>query len=365
MPSIPNPRVVYAKIPTGYPVPGEHLVYDAASTIDLDSIPLNGGFLTKTLVLSPEPYLRERMRDKSTDSYSTTMTLGFPVVGTGVVVVLRSEDPQINVGDHMVGYTPWEAYTVQPYKRIQFKAEEWGPWTFDMDSFALQVVQNPGNAIRWPTFCGALGTPGLTAFAGFEEFANAKPGETIFVSSAASGVGQMVVQLAKLRGLKVIGSAGSPDKVEFLKELGVDVAFNYKTTKTEDVLSQHGLINIYWDNVGGETLESAIKYSTHLGRIILCGSISEYNISFSERYGIRNTSEIWKRRITVHGLLVTDLAAKLGKRFYQEVPPLVAQGKIKAIEHVTRGLENAPQAFVDMLKAGGTLGKPVIVVAEE
>ncbi|KAF8585230.1 NAD(P)-binding protein [Ramaria rubella] len=365
MAPIPNPRVVYSKIPVGHPVPGQDLVYDDSPTIDLDNVPLNGGFLTKTLVLSPEPYMRERMRDRSIDSYSTTMRLGFPVTSSGVVVVLRSEDPKVKPGDRMVGYTTWEAYTVQPYPRDEFKPKEWAPGTVDADSFELQVVANPGNAIRWPTFCGALGMPGLTAFVGFEEYTNAKEGETIFVSSAMSGVGQVVVQLAKTRGLKVIASAGSAEKVEFLKKLGADVAFNYKEIKSEDVLREHGLINIYWDNVGSETLETAIRHSAINGRLILCGSISEYNISYEQRYGIRNMSEIWKRRLTVHGLLVTDHFASYIKRFYAEMPPLVAQGKIQAFEHITRGLENAPQAFVNMLKESGTFGKPVVVLADE
>ncbi|KAF8574401.1 NAD(P)-binding protein [Ramaria rubella] len=365
MAPIPNPRVLYAKIPVGTPVIGQDLVYDDKQTIDLENVPLNGGYLTKTLILSPEPYMRERMRDRSIDSYGTTMQLGIPVVSMAVVVVQRSEDPKVQVGEHMVGLSTWEAYTVQPYPRIEFKREEWGPWTFNMDSFALQAVPNPGNAIPWSNFCSVLGTPGLTAFVGFETYAHAKAGETIFVSSAASGVGQMVVQLAKMRGLKVIASTGSAEKVEFLKKLGVDTAFNYKETKTEDVLSKHPLIDIYWDNVGGETLETAIRHSALNGRIICCGSIPEYNIPYEERYGIRNMSEIWKRRLTVNGFLVSDLVESLIGRFFTEIPPLVAQGKIQVLEHVIRGLEGAPQALLDLLTEGGLFGKPIIVVADE
>ncbi|KAF8587440.1 NAD(P)-binding protein [Ramaria rubella] len=374
MAPVPNPRVLYAKIPVGVPIIGQDLVYDDIPTIDLDKVPLNGGYLTKTLVLSPAPYMRERMRDRSIDSYSTIMQLGIPVVSIAVVVVLRSEDPKVKAGDHMVGHSTWEAYTVQPYPQIEFKPEEWGPWTFNMDSVALQVVPNPGNAIPWTNFCSVLGTPGLTAFVGFETHARAQAGETIYVSSAASGVGQMVVQLAKARGLKVIASTGSPRKVEFLKKLGADVAFNYKETTVDEVLSKHGLINIYWDNVGGETLETAIRHTALNGRIILsirvqnfqsCGSISEYNIPFEKRYGIQNMSEIWKRRLTVSGFLVPDLAVSLAGRFFTEIPLLVAQGKIQVFEHFTRGLENAAQVFVDLLEEGGTLGKPLIVVADE
>ncbi|KAF8583186.1 alcohol dehydrogenase [Ramaria rubella] len=335
------------------PVPNPHLVYDDIPTIDLDKVPLNGGYLTKTLVLSPAPYMRECMRDRSIDSYSTTMQLGIPVISIAVVVILRSEDPKVKVGDHMVGHSTWEAYTMQPYPQIKFKPEEWGPWTFNMDSVALQVIPNPGNAIPWTNFCSVLRTPSLTAFVGFETHGRAQAGETIYVSSAASGVGQMIVQLAKARGLK------------FLKKLGVDVAFNYKETTVDEVLSKHGLINIYWDNVGGETLETAIRHTALNGRIISCGSISEYNIPFEKRYGIQNMSEIWKCHLTVSGFLVPDLAVSLAGRFFTEISLLVAQGKIQVFEHFTQGLENTAQVFVDLLKEGGTLGKPLIVVVDE
>ena len=165
----------------------------------------------------------------------------------------------------------WEAYTVQPYieGRVRFDPKEWTPWTFDMDRLALQTVQNPG--IPWPSFINILGTSGLTAFVGFEAFASAQPGEKMYISAAAGSVGSMVVQFAKLRGLEVIGSAGSDEKVKWLtEELGIDHAFNYKRINPTEALKKYGPINIYWDNVGGETLEAAIEHSAYKGRIIVC-----------------------------------------------------------------------------------------------
>ncbi|KAJ6523331.1 hypothetical protein B0H19DRAFT_1201862 [Mycena capillaripes] len=363
-----NPRVVFAKRPgTGIPVPGEHVVFERSHSIDLDSVPLNGGFLTKTLMLSPEPFMRERMRDLSVASYSTHAVLGEPLVSFGLVVVLRSEKEGINVGDHLYGLTTWEAYTVQPYVegRAKYNAAEAPDYTFDVDALSLQVVPDPKGAFPWTRYFTVLGAPGLTAFCGFEGCADAKPGETIYVSSGASAVGIVVIQLAKAKGLKVIASAGADSKVEYMRSLGADVPFNYKTTPIAEVLKEHGPLDLYWDNVGGETVETAIEYSRLHARLIMCGSISEYTVAPEKRYGIKNTSMIFKKRLRIEGFLVPDLAPRLAPRFYAEMPTLVAEGRITAKEHITEGLENGPEALAAVLKEGGNeaAGKPVILVA--
>ncbi|KAJ7432400.1 hypothetical protein FB451DRAFT_1111698 [Mycena latifolia] len=365
---ISNPRIVFAQRPgDGLPVTGRHIVLDDTRFIDLDGVSLNGGFLTKTLVLSLEPAMRERMRDPKVPSYTTTAIVGAPFVGFGLVVVLRSEKEGINVGDHMFGMTLFEAYTVQPYieGRVNYNPEEWPAGTFDMDSLALQTVPDPQGAFSWTRYCSILGIPGLSAFAGFEAYANAREGETIFVSSGASGVGSMVIQLAKSKGMTVIASAGTDDKIDYMKSLGADVAFNYNTTLVSDVLREYQPLHLYWDNVGGSTLEAAIDHLTVHGRIIICGSSSEYNVAYNDRYGIKNTSSIFKKRLQVQGFLVADLAAKMAPRFFAEVPALVAQGKLTCREHITKGIEHGPAAFVDMLKQGTVVGKPLLVVAED
>ncbi|KAJ6632166.1 hypothetical protein B0H10DRAFT_2159584 [Mycena sp. CBHHK59/15] len=339
-----NPRVVFAKRPgTGFPVPGEHVVFERSHSIDLDSIPLNGGFLTKTLMLSPEPFMRERMRDLSVASYSTHAVLGDPMVSFGLVI------------DHLYGLTTWEAYTVQPY-----------------------IVADPKGAFPWTRYFTVLGAPGLTAFCGFEGCADAKKGETIYVSSGASAVGTYVLSIAQIH-LKVIASAGADSKVEYMRSLGADVPFNYKTTSVSEVLKEHGPLDIYWDNVGGKTVETAIEYSRLHARLVtsrssfltsslqMCGSISEYTIAPEERYGIKNTNMIFKKRLRIEGFLVPDLAPRLAPRFYAEMPALVAEGKITAKEHIIEGLENGPAALVDVLRQGGNdaAGKPVILVASD
>ncbi|KAK6980565.1 hypothetical protein R3P38DRAFT_2579786 [Favolaschia claudopus] len=277
----PNP---HAKIPSeNFLVDGEHILYDDTPTIDLDQ-DLKGGFLTKTLPLSPEPYMRERMRDSSIASYSSPMKIGQPIVGTGLVVVLRSEKEGVKAGDYMLGYTPWEAYTLQPYvdARVDFKG--FPSYTFDMDLLALQTVPSP-IGFPWQLYCSCLGVPGFAAFVGLDKFGDVEAGKTIYVSSGASGLGSVVIQLAKNKGLKVIGSASSDEKVAFMRSIGADVAFNYKKSSVQQELKNHGPIDVYFDNVGGEQLEAAIDNMNLQGRIIACGAISEYNRDFAVATG--------------------------------------------------------------------------------
>ncbi|KAF9003873.1 hypothetical protein BDQ17DRAFT_1424846 [Cyathus striatus] len=358
----PNPRVVFVKRPAPHqlPVVGEHIAIDKSKTIDIDNVPLNGGFLTKTLILSPEPAMRERMRDPSIVSYTTTFELGGPILGFGVVTVLRSEKEGVNVGDYMYGLTVWEAYTVQPYVdgRVQFKPDEWAPETFDMDSLALQTVPNPNGMYPLSKYASVMGTPGLTAFVGFEGIIQGKEGETLFVSSGASGVGAMIIQLAKLKGMKVIASAGSDVKVAYMKSLGADAPFNYKKESYESVLAKHGPINAFWDNVGAEALDAALGALTPLGRVAVCGTSGP--ILFPNAY------LIMKKRLSIKGFIVPEYIPQFIGRFFAEVPALMAQGKIRSEEAVVKGIENAPKAIADMLGSGHeTVGKPVVVVAED
>lgn len=153
------------------------------------------------------------------------------------------------------------------------------------DPSAFRVIENKEN-LPWTAYLGVLGMPGKTADFGWREFSNAKEGDIAFVTAGAGPVGQLVIQLAKLEGLKVIASAGSDEKVEYLKTLGADVVFNYKTNKTTDVLAKEGPIDVFWDNVGGETLEAAIENAAVGARFIECGMISVYNAT-GEPYNVK------------------------------------------------------------------------------
>lgn len=174
----------------------------------------------------------------------------------------------------------------------------------------------------------------------------------------------MVIQLAKLDGLKVIASAGTDEKVREAREAGADIVFNYHQTDTAEVLQKEGPLNIYWDNVGGPTLDAALAATTEHGRILVCGMISEYNKKDGSNF--KNLWTIFGRSLHIHGFLVFDLASrsKWQEEFYREIPKKLAKGEIKHREDITKGLENGGQALLDV-QQGKNYGKKVIVVAEE
>lgn len=330
----------------GYPVPGETIVYDTKEEIDLDA-PLEGAILVKAIFLGVDPYLRGRMRapEPNSKSYSSAFEIGKPLVNFGVAVVLRSENDKFKVGDHVYGPILYQTYAT--YKNTSF----------------LRVLPNV-EGLPWSVYTGIAGMAGQTAYIGWKLFSKAKKGETVFVSTAAGPVGSAVVQLAKSQGLKVVASAGSDEKVAFAKKIGADVAFNYKTQKTLDVLT--GLedgIDIFWDNVGGETLEAALEALNPHGRVINCGSISVYNSEPSKRYGVKNLFHIVTKRITMQGFIVSE-HADLFEEFYAEFPKKLASGEIQYTEHRYEGLEQAGQAIVDVQK-GDNKAKAVIVVSNE
>jgi len=318
-------------------------VYDTSQTIDLESVSLDGGVVVKILVLSIDPYLRGRMRAPSIKSYSPPFTLGEPIVNFGVGLVLRSESSSIKPGDHLYGHFPFQQYVVVK------------------DTSSLRVLKNE-EKLPWSLYVGVCGMPGQTAYHAWKEFAHPKQGDVVFVTAASGPVGATVVQLAKADGLKVIASAGSEEKVAFVNSIGADVAFNYKTQKTAEVLEKEGPINIYWDNVGGETFEAAIDAAAVGARFIECGMISGYN--GSAPYPVKNLRLIVGKELQISGFIVHNLHYKYLEAFYREVPSMVARGEIKYLEDITQGLENAGEAILDV-QTGKNKGKSVILVAEE
>ncbi|TRM57886.1 hypothetical protein BD626DRAFT_204604 [Schizophyllum amplum] len=368
MAPIPNPRVVFAKpVPQGaWPIVGEHLVYDGTPTIDLDTVPLNGGFLTKALYLSPEPYIRERMRDEHIASYSSPMIAGAPMVSACILKVLRSEKEGFKAGDLLYGMSHWELYTVQPYMeaRRKWNQADWPAWTANIDDIGNpNQVPDPNGAFPLYKYCSVAGAPGMTAYASFKKYADAKKGETIFVSAGASAVGSMVIQLAKLSGMKVIASAGSDSKVEYMRSLGCDVPFNYKTTSYKEILPKHGPIDVYYDNVGAEALDAALENMARFGRLIICGQVAEYNTAPEDRYGIKNSSMMYKLCLSMYGFLTPFIAADYAAKFYEDVPKMVVEGQIKSEERIYEGLESAPEAFVEMLRGGWDVAGGKVVVS--
>lgn len=349
MAPVRNARVIFNEIPAPntYPQPGKTTVYNDSQTIDPDTVPLNGGFLVKVLVLSIDPYMRGRMREPHIKSYAPPYLVGEPLTNFAVGRVLRSEHSAVKAGDHIYGYMPFQEYAVFA-----------DPAYLGSDVF--RVLENK-ERLPWSAYVGVCGMPGSTAHHAWHEFANAKPGETAFVTSAAGPVGATVVQLAKAGGLKVIASAGSDEKVAFVKSLGADVVLNYKTDDMRAVLAREGGIDIFWDNVGGQTLEAAVDAAHRFARFIECGMISVYN---AEPYAPKNLPLIIGKEIKISGFIVRSLYHKYRDEFYKEIPPLVAAGKIKYTEDRSVGLEATGEAVVAVQKGTNT-GKKVIIVAEE
>ena len=209
---------------------------------------------------------------------------------------------------------------------------------------------------------GPLGMPGLTAYVGLLDIAAFRPGDAVFVSGAAGAVGSMVGQLARLRGAsRVIGSAGSAEKVARLRELGFDAAFNYKTGPVADQLREAAPdgIDVYFDNVGGDHLEAAIGQLRMHGRVAMCGAIAHYN-STEPPSGPRNLSLVVGKRLTLRGHIISDHGKRMPD-LIAEVGPALRNGSIVCDETIVDGLEQAPEAFIGLLR-GDNLGKMVVKI---
>ncbi|KAG0374789.1 hypothetical protein BGX24_009933, partial [Mortierella sp. AD032] len=204
----------------------------------------------------------------------------------------------------------------------------------------------------------------LTAYASLKDIGKPKAGETIFISAASGAVGQLAGQLAKAWGLTVIGSAGSDEKVDYLlKEVGFDHAFNYKKRTALDALKELAPkgIDIYFENVGGETLEAALDHLNTHGRIIACGMISQYNTR--QPYGIKNLMNVVSKRLTIRGFIVADFQEQYFEDFWRDVRGLLLKKKIVYRVDEAKGVAAAPEAFVGMLN-GKNFGKQVVQVAD-
>ena len=261
---VSSKSLILASHPTELPVPGEHLVIEAKE-FDLTAPPPPGGLVLKTNYVSFDPYLRGRMRP-STKSYVAGFQLGEPLDNNSILTVVKSDNERFKEGDVVFGGAKFSEYQVITKERADIESTTAGHGGFS------KIVNPLG--LDEKLFLGALGMSGLTAYSSFYEIGKPKKGEVIFISAASGAVGQIVGQLAKREGLKVIGSVGSEKKLKFIKEeLGFDAGFNYKTESTPDALQrilkelgEEGL-GIYYDNVGGEQLDAAIGAMNVFGKI--------------------------------------------------------------------------------------------------
>ncbi|MGL4513369.1 MAG: NADP-dependent oxidoreductase [Lacipirellulaceae bacterium] len=294
--------------------------------------------LVRNLFVSVDPYMRGRMTD--TQSYVPPFEIGKPLEGGAVGEVVESRATELQPGEIVVSNFGWRERFVAP----------------------PEVLQPVGRGCQpLSVYLGALGMPGMTAWAGLH-VGELKAGETFYVSGAAGAVGSVAGQLAKIRGCRVIGSAGSAEKVAFLQEeCGFDAAFNYKDGPVLEQLKRYAPdgIDVYFDNVGGESLEAALAVMRLRGRIIACGGISSYN---SERPapGPTNLFNMTTKRLTMKGLIVSDWLDRQAE-FREEVSGYFKAGRLIHKETVVEGIDQAVAAFIGLFH-GDNLGKMVVKI---
>ncbi|XP_062984604.1 prostaglandin reductase 1 [Elgaria multicarinata webbii] len=296
----------------------------------------DGEVLLEAAFLSVDPYMRPYSR--------VYMKEGDTMLGYQVAKVLESKDPTYRVGEFVISQSGWTTHAVSKGKDLSLLPSSW-----------------PGNLSR-SLALGTIGMPGLTAYFGLSEICRMKPGETILINAAAGAVGNVVGQIAKLKGGKVVGCAGSDEKVAHLKELGFDEVFNYKTVGSlEEALkkaSPEGY-DCYFDNVGGEFSDIVLEQMKKFGRIAVCGAISQYNNAAPKKGPYVQMPMIFKE-LCMEGFLVTRWDSRKEEGL-KALLKWVEEGKIKYHEHITKGFENMPAAFMGMLKGENT-GKAVVKV---
>ncbi|XP_076919775.1 2-alkenal reductase (NADP(+)-dependent)-like [Bidens hawaiensis] len=337
--------VLKSYIINGSSISETNMELKVGNRITLEAPKGSKGVLVKNLYLSCDPYMRGRMLDFH-GSYIPPFTPGSAIEGFGVSKVVDSDDPNFKEEEFVAGLTNWEEYTLI------------------LNTAQLRKIQQD-DVIPLSYHVGLLGMPGFTAYAGFYEVCAPKKGEYVYVSAASGAVGQLVGQLAKLHGCYVVGSAGTSQKVELLKnKLGFDEAFNYKEeSDLEAALARYFPqgIDIYFDNVGGPMLDAALGNMRVHGRVAICGMVSQN--SRTDTQSFRNMFGLISKRITIKGFLQSDFL-QLYPRFLEDVSGYYKQGKIVYIENMNEGLESGPAALVGLF-SGKNVGKQVIRVASE
>jgi len=287
--------------------------------------------------LSVDPYMRGRMNDVK--SYVPPFQIGEPLEGGAVGEVVESRSPDFQVGDKVLHMAGWRDEAVVPAQALN------------------KLPSIPG--IEPQAFLGNLGLTGGTAYWGLLDAAQAKAGDIVFVSAAAGAVGSAVVQIAKAKGMTVIGSAGGADKCAFVKELGADAVIDYKAgtplVKALGEVAPKG-IDVYFDNVGGEHLDAALAHARKDARFAICGMIEGYNSG--EPTSLRYIMRIIAMRVTLKGFIYTDYLPR-NAEFYSDMGQLVASGKVKGRDTVVEGLEKTPEAFLGLF-SGANTGKMLV-----
>jgi len=322
-----------AAVPVGMPKESDFSLVEAPMPV-----PGDGQVLVKTAYLSVDPYMRGRIT--GVRSYADPVKVGDVMVGGAVGRVVESKSPNFSAGDFVSGQWGWQEYAA-------------------VDARTLRKLDP--NVAPVSTALGVLGMPGMTAYFGFLDICNPKPGETVLVSGAAGAVGSLVGQIAKIKGCRVVGIAGTDDKVEWLtKELGFDGAFNYKTTddyvaKLKELCPSG--IDCYFDNVGGAITDAVFSLMNVFGRVSICGLISQYNLEKPEP-GPRLLGFILVKQLKVEGFIVTRFQSRWAEGITQ-MAGWLREGKLKYREEIVEGCENTARAFIGLLQGDNT-GKMLV-----
>jgi len=325
-----NLQVLLANRPTGWVKESDFRIVESDVPV-----PGDGQVLVRNLYLSLDPYMRGRMNDQR--SYAAKVELGQVMTGETVGEVVESRNGKFQKGDTVAARAGWQHYALS-------------------DGNDLRKVDP--SLVPISTYLGVVGMPGVTAWIGLNEIGQPKSGETVVVSAASGAVGSVVGQLAKAKGCRVVGIAGGPEKCAFVvKELGFDACIDHRG-KLPAALAEATPkgIDVYFENVGGEVLDAVLLRCNPFARIPLCGMISQYNAV--ERYGVRNLVVAVGMRIRLQGFIVSDHMPRWPEAL-KELAQGVRAGTIKYRETVTQGLENAPRAFIGLLK-GENFGKQLV-----
>jgi NADPH-dependent curcumin reductase CurA len=298
--------------------------------------PKDGEVLVKNLWLSLDPYMRGRISDVK--SYVKGVDIGEVMVGQTVGEVVESRSAGFAPGDKVLTQLGWQLYGCAK---------------------GAEVVKVDATRVPLSYYLGCLGMPGMTAYFGLKEIGQPKPGETVVVSAASGAVGSVVGQLAKIAGCRAVGIAGGKQKCDYVvQELGFDACVDYKAGNLYRDLKEACAkgVDVYFENVGGETLDTLLRLMNPFSRIVVCGLISDYNAT--EPYAVKMIRSVLVNRIKMQGMIVFDWKDRYGEAL-KALAGHLAQGKLKYRESVVQGIENAPKGLVGLLK-GQNFGKQLV-----
>ena len=326
-------QIVLASRPSGWPT-DDNFALTEAGRPDL----ADGQVRVRNLFMSVDPYMRGRMNDVK--SYVPPFRLGEPLEGGAIGTVIESRSPDLVKGDMVLHGLGWRDEAVLQARH------------------ARKVTPAKGQSPS--AYLGVLGMTTLTAYVGLLDIARLQPGDVVFVSGAAGAVGSMAGQIAKLKGAaRVIGSAGSEEKVRWLREAGFDAAFSYRDGSVLAQLREVAPdgIDVYFDNVGTDHLDAALVMLNNYGRVAMSGAIATYNAT-EPPAGPGNIGLVITKRLTLRGFIVSDHADRLPDMI-ADVSVWLGEGKITHAETIVDGLEHAPGAFIDLLRGANT-GKMLV-----